>query len=397
MLNKKTVENIDPSGNKVIMRVDFNVPLDESGHVTDDARIQAALPTINNLLGRGAALILMSHLGRPKGEPDPAFSLRPAKARLAELVDTSVSMAPDCVGPEVEQAAAGLAPGNILVLENLRFHAGEKKNDPEFAKALAGLADMYVNDAFGTAHRAHASTEGITKHISPCVAGLLMKKEIEYIENALEDPGRPFVAILGGAKVSDKIPVIERLLDIVDSLLIGGGMAFTFLKARGGEVGDSKLEPDMLDTAARLMQLAKDKGKALLLPEDVAAADAFSEDADVQMTAADAIPEGRMGLDIGPATSEAFAGVVSGARTVVWNGPMGVFEMKPFAAGTEAVARAIAGNEQCTSIVGGGDSAAAIAALGLRHAFTHISTGGGASLEMLEGKTLPGLAALDDA
>lgn len=397
MLNKKTVRDVDLSGKKVIMRVDFNVPLDETGAITDDARIRAALPTIQFVLNRCAALILMSHLGRPKGEPKPEFSLAPACERLRQLVSAPVFMAPDCVGPEAEAAAARLKPGQILLLENLRFHKQETDNDPEFSKALASLADVYVNDAFGAAHRAHASTAGITAHISPRVAGLLMVKEIEYLENAVTNPQRPFAAVLGGAKVSDKIPVIERLLDIVDTLIIGGGMAFTFLKAKGCETGASKLEPEQIETAARLMQLAEQKNRALLLPEDVVAADRFAEDADIITVAADAIPADRMGLDIGPLSCETFTRALSDCRTIVWNGPMGVFEMAPFAAGTLAVARAIAENANCVSIVGGGDSAAAVRQMGLADKFTHISTGGGASLELLEGKTLPGLAALDDA
>jgi phosphoglycerate kinase len=396
MLQKKTVEDIELSGKKVIMRVDFNVPLDDASAVTDDGRIRAALPTIQYILDKGAALILMSHLGRPKGESDPAFSLKPAADRLAELVSAPVSMAADCIGDAVAQAAAALQPGSILVLENLRFHNGEKKNDSEFAGRLAALADVYVNDAFGAAHRAHASTEGITQHMSPCVAGFLMKKEIEYLENTIANPQRPFTAVLGGAKVSDKIPVIEHLLDLVDSLIIGGGMAFTFLKAMGCEVGASKLEPDFVDQARRLMELAQSKGKQLLLPVDVLAADKFDEAADVVTVSVDAIPADRMGLDIGPMSVDAFTRVLSQARTVVWNGPMGVFEMKPFAEGTRQIAVAIAANTQCISIVGGGDSAAAVKQMGLADRFTHISTGGGASLEMLEGKTLPGLAALDD-
>lgn len=397
MLNKKTVRDIDLAGKKVIMRVDFNVPLDETGAITDDARIQAALPTIHYILEHGAALILMSHLGRPKGEPKPEFSLKPAFERLKQLVSAHVFMVQDCVGPEAEAAAAKLESGQILLLENLRFHKQETDNDSDFSKALASLADVYVNDAFGAAHRAHASTAGITAHISPCVAGLLMVKEIEYLENAVSNPQRPFAAVLGGAKVSDKIPVIERLLDTVDTLIIGGGMAFTFLKAKGCEVGASKLEAEQVETAARLMKLAQEKNRTLLLPVDVAAADKFAEDADIITVAADAIPADRMGLDIGPLTCETFTRALSGCRTIVWNGPMGVFEMAPFAAGTLAVARAIADNENCVSIVGGGDSAAAVKQMGLADKFTHISTGGGASLELLEGKILPGLAALDDA
>jgi 3-phosphoglycerate kinase len=397
MLQKKTVEDVSLSGKKVLMRVDFNVPLDAGLNITDDSRIRAALPTIQYILDQGAALILMSHLGRPKGEPDPAFSLKPAAARLAELVAAPVTLAPDCIGEQAAAAAAALRPGAILMLENLRFHSGEKKNDPEFAKQLASLADVYVNDAFGAAHRAHASTDGVTRHMSPCVAGFLMKKEIEYLENAIANPQRPFVAVLGGVKVSDKIMVIERLLDRVDTLLIGGAMAYTFLKSMGYEMGQSKLEPDFVDEAARLMALARDKGKQLMLPVDLITADRFAEDAEVGYADAQSMPADRMGMGIGPRTIEAYARVIAGARTLVWNGPMGVFEMKAFAEGTRAIAAAIGDNPQCTSIICGGDSAAAVKIMGLDGNFTHISTGGGASLEMLEGKILPGLAALDDA
>jgi len=396
MLRKKTEEDITLAGKKIIMRVDFNVPLDADGNVKDDSRIRAALPTINYILEKGAALILMSHLGRPKGEKKPEFSLKPAFDRLKSLVSAPVKMAPDCIGPDAESAAAELKAGEILLLENLRYYKAETNNDPEFSKQLASLAEIYVNDAFGAAHRAHASTEGITKFMATSVAGFLMKKEIDYLENALEDPKRPFIAILGGAKVSDKIPVIERLLDKVDTLLIGGGMCFTFLKAQGMDIAASKLEEDRIEQSAQLLKLAVEKKKNLVLPVDVVAADKFDAAAATQTVDADKIPAGWMGLDIGPKSVELFSKYISECKTVVWNGPMGVFEMEAFAAGTKAVADAIAKNADCISIVGGGDSASAINNMGLHDKFTHISTGGGASLELLEGKALPGVEALND-
>jgi len=395
MLEKKTVEEVDLEGKKVIARVDFNVPIDDGGKITDDLRIRAALPTIEYVLSHGASLILMSHLGRPKGEPSPEFSLKPVHVHLSSLIDNDVYFTGDCVGDEVRDKAAGLKAGEVLLLENLRFHKGEKDNDPDFAKQLASLADVYVNDAFGTAHRAHASTQGITRFLQPAVAGFLLKKEIDYLENALENPKRPFVAILGGAKVSDKIMVIDRLLDKVDTILVGGGMAFTFLKAQGKEIGNSKCEEDRLEDARGLIEKARKKGTGLLLPGDVVVADDFREDAEHRTVSVDEMPEGWMGLDVGPETVKAFSEKISECGQVVWNGPMGVFEFEEFAKGTEAVARAIAGTE-CISIVGGGDSAAAVKKMGLAGDFTHISTGGGASLEMLEGKKLPGVEALTD-
>jgi len=392
---KMTVRDLGLAGKKVLMRVDFNVPLDDELTITDDTRIRAALPTIQYVLEQGASLVLMSHLGRPKGEPNPELSLAPAAARLGELLGKPVKQLGDCVGPEVEAAVAAMGPGAVCVLENLRFHAEETKNDPEFAKQLAALGDAYVNDAFGTAHRAHASTEGVTAHLQPAAAGFLLEKEIEYFTAALDSPEHPFVAVMGGAKVSDKIGVIENLLDKVDCLLVGGGMTYTFLKAMGQNVGNSKLEPDKVDTAARVLELAKEKGVELMLPTDHVIADDFSEAANTQIVDGE-IPDGWLALDIGPKTTAAFVEKLKTAKLVVWNGPMGVFEMEPFAAGTRAVAEALAESD-ATSIIGGGDSVAAVAQAGLSDKMSHISTGGGASLEFLEGKTLPGVAALSDA
>ncbi|MEW5947499.1 MAG: phosphoglycerate kinase [bacterium] len=396
MLRKKTIEDVNLEGKRVIARVDFNVPLDENRRVANDLRIRAAVPTIEHVLSRGAPLVLMSHLGRPGGRRDPKFSLAPVFERLGTLIGAPLKMAPDCVGDEVKGLALGLSPGAALLLENLRFHEEETRNDEGFARELASLADVYVNDAFGAAHRAHASTEGITRFVGASVAGFLMKKEIDYLENALENPRRPFTAVLGGAKVSDKISVIERLLDRVDVMLIGGGMCFTFLKALGGEVGNSKLEEDRLDEARRILRLAREKGKEFLLPADVVAASAFSETAETRMVPVDSIPAGWMGLDIGEETAETYRRKIMESGTVLWNGPMGVFEMKPFAAGTRALADAVA-ESGCVSIVGGGDSAAAVYEMGFEDRITHISTGGGAALELLEGRKLPGVEALDDA
>jgi len=389
-MNKKTVRDVDVQGKRVLMRVDFNVPL-QDGAITDDTRIQAALPTIEYLLDHGAAVILMSHLGRPKGKVVPELSLKPVAARLGELLDQEVQMAPDCVGDEVEAMAEALQPGDVLLLENTRYHAGEEKNDPAMAERLARLGDLFVNDAFGAAHRAHASTEGVTHHL-PSVAGLLMEKEIEFLGKAVESPEHPYVAIIGGAKISDKIGVIRNLLVQVDALLIGGGMANTFLAAKGYEMGDSLVEEDSIDVAKELM--GEGEGK-LVLPVDAVIADAFSADANRKVVGVDAIEPGWRMLDIGPKTVALFVGRLEGAKMVVWNGPMGVFEFEPFAAGTLAVAQMLA-ESGATTIIGGGDSVAAIQQAGLSDQMTHISTGGGASLEMLEGRTLPGLAALDD-
>ncbi|MBX3045452.1 MAG: phosphoglycerate kinase [Anaerolineales bacterium] len=390
MFNKKTIADIDPQGKRVLVRVDFNVPLD-GGVVQDDTRMTAALPTIEDLLSRGAAVILCSHLGRPKDAPDPKYSLAPVAAHLRTLTQAPVHFVEETVGPKAEAAAKALKPGEILVLENTRFYPGETKNDPAMAEALAKLADIYVNDAFGSAHRAHASTEGVARHL-PAVAGLLMEKEIQYLGQALAEPKRPFVAILGGAKVSDKIEVIRNLLSKADQVLIGGGMANTFFAAQGIAMGDSLVEPDAIETAKGL--LADAAGK-LTLPVDFVIADAFSAEAQHKTVPVGDVPAGWRVLDIGPHSVAAFGAAVSAAGTVVWNGPMGVFELAPFAAGTVGVAQAVA-DSGAVSIVGGGDSVAALQQSGLAGKITHISTGGGASLEMLEGKLLPGLAALED-
>ena len=390
MFNKKSVTDIDVKGKRVLVRVDFNVPI-KDGKVGDDTRIQAALPTIKYLLDHNAAVILCSHLGRPKGEPKPEFSLRPVGDYLSGVLGQPVVFAEDCIGPVAEKAAAGLKPGQVLLLENTRFHAGETKNDPEMASQLASLADIYVNDAFGSAHRAHASTEGVAKHL-PAVAGFLLEKEIKYLGQAISDPQRPFIAILGGAKVSDKIGVIRNLLKKSDQVLIGGGMANTFFKAQGYPVGDSLVEDEALDTARELLQ---EGGNRLRLPVDVVIADRFDNEAQKKTMAMGPVPDGWRILDIGPQTVSAFAKTLHDAKTVVWNGPMGVFEFPRFAEGTFGVAKAVA-ESKATSIVGGGDSVSAINKAGLSDQITHISTGGGASLEMLEGITLPGLAALQD-
>lgn len=390
-MNKKTIRDIDFKKKKVFVRVDFNVPL-KDGVVTDDTRIRAALPTIQYLLEHGAALLLASHLGRPKGGPEAKYSLKPAAERLSQLLGKPVKLVPDCVGTVAEEAAAVITAGEVYVLENVRFHPEEEKNDSTFAKRLSVLADVYVNDAFGSAHRAHASTEGIAHHL-PAVAGLLMEKEIEYLGGAVDNPKHPYIAILGGAKISDKIGVIDNLLAKADRVLIGGGMANTFLKAQGLELGDSLVEATSLETAQAT--LAKAGGK-LLLPVDAVIADAFDANAATQtIDVAGGVPAGWRILDIGPKTVAAYAEALKGSALVVWNGPMGVFEFPRFAAGTNQVAQAVA-SCGATTVVGGGDSVAAIEQAGLAEQITHISTGGGASLEMLEGRTLPGLAALND-
>lgn len=390
MFNKKTVTDIDVNGKRVLVRVDFNVPI-KDGKVGDDTRIQAALPTIKYLLDHNAAVILCSHLGRPKGEPKSEFSLRPVGEHLSDLLGQKVAFAEDCIGPVAEKAAAQLKPGQVLLLENTRFHAGETKNDPKMAEQLASLGEVYVNDAFGSAHRAHASTEGVAHHL-PAVAGFLLEKEIKYLGQAIADPQRPFIAILGGAKVSDKIGVIRNLLKKSDQVLIGGGMANTFFKAQGYPVGQSLVEDDVLDTARELLQEGSNR---LRLPVDVVIADSFDEKAEKKVMAMGPIPEGWRILDIGPQTVSAYAKTLMDAKTIVWNGPMGVFEFPPFAQGTFGVAKAVA-ESKATSIIGGGDSVSAINQSGLSDQITHMSTGGGASLEMLEGITLPGLAALQD-
>lgn len=392
-MEKKSLKDIVVMGKKVFVRVDYNVPM-KDGVITNDNRIRATLPTLEYLLAQNAALVLASHLGRPKGAPVPEFTLAPVAKRLSELLGKEVLFAPDCVGEEAAAMAKALKPGQILLLENLRYHKEEEKNDPEFSRQLASLAEVAVNDAFGVSHRAHASVEGITKYI-PTVAGFLLEKEILFLGQAVNDPVRPFVAIIGGAKVSDKIGVIENLLTKVDRLIIGGGMANTFLAAKGFATGKSLVEEDKLELARELMVKAKNAGKELLLPVDVTIADRFAADAANKVVAADAIEGDWMALDIGPVTSKAYAEALRDAKTVVWNGPMGVFEMDVFAKGTEAVAKAVAASG-AKSIVGGGDSIAALEKLGLAREITHISTGGGASLEFLEGKVLPGVAALAD-
>ena len=392
---KKTVKDVDVRSKRVLVRVDYNVPLDANGNVSDDKRITASLPTINYLLEQGARIILCSHLGRPKGEVKKEFSLAPVAKRLKELLPSvNIYFASDCIGEEAQQKAAALKDGEILLLENLRFHKEEEKNDPEFAKKLASLAEIYVSDAFGTVHRAHASTAGVAAYL-PAVAGFLIGKELNIMGGALENPERPFVAILGGAKVADKIGVITNLLNKCDTLLIGGGMAYTFFKAMGYEIGDSLLDAESIDLAKQLMETAKQKGVKLLLPVDTVVAKAFAADAEHMTVASNAIPAGWQGLDIGEKTRELFAAEIKNAKTVIWNGPMGVFEFPEFAKGTEAVAKACA---ECggTTIIGGGDSASAVKKLGYADKMTHISTGGGASLEFLEGKVLPGVAALND-
>ena len=394
MMNKKSIADIDVKGKRVIARVDFNVPLDENRNVTDDKRIKGALPTIKYIIENGGKLILVSHLGRPKNGPEAKYSMKPAADRLSQLLGKEVILASDVIGEDAKTKAANLKEGEILMLENVRFHKEEEKNDPAFAKELASLADIYVNDAFGTAHRAHASTAGLADYL-PSACGFLIKKELDIMGKALNNPERPFVAILGGAKVSDKISVIENLLDKVDTLIIGGGMAYTFFKAQGYNVGNSICEMDKLELAESLLKKAKEKGVNLLLPVDTVIGKEFKADTEYKVVDSDSIPDGWMGLDIGPKTVEIFSEAIKGAKTVVWNGPMGVFEFENFAVGTKKIAQALA-ESGATSIVGGGDSAAAVEQLGFADKITHISTGGGASLEFLEGKELPGIAVLDE-
>lgn len=396
-MNKLSIEDLQLKDKTVLMRVDFNVPQNEDGTVRDNTRINAALKSINYVREQGAKLVLMSHLGRPKpGEDNSKFKLDPIADELRRLVGGNVTKADDVVGPEVEAAVAKLAAGDILLLENTRFHPGETKNDPELSKQLASLADVYISDAFGTVHRAHASTEGVTKFIGQSAAGFLVAKEIEYIGGVLSNPQRPLVAILGGAKVSDKITVIDNLLNLVDTLVIGGGMAYTFMKAQGYAIGNSLLDEAGLETAKNVMAKAKEKGVELLLPVDNIAADDFSNDANTKVCGLGEIEDGWEGLDIGPKTLENFTAAISKATTVVWNGPVGVFEMEKFAGGTRGIADLLAESDSITSIIGGGDTAAAVVQFGLADKMSHVSTGGGASLEMLEGKTLPGIAALTD-
>jgi phosphoglycerate kinase len=401
-VSKKSVANLseaDVSGKRVLVRVDFNVPLDESGKITDDTRVRAALPTIKDLVGKGAKVILASHFGRPKGKVNESMRLTPAAKRLSELLGQEVIMCDDCIGDSVTAAIAQMSNGQVAMLENVRFYAQEEANDPEFAKKLAANADLYVNDAFGTAHRAHASTEGVTHYLSPSVAGYLIEKELNYLQNAIENPQRPLVAIIGGSKVSSKIGVIETLLEKCDKLIIGGGMIFTFYKARGLSVGKSLVEEDKLDLAKSLEAKAKEKGVAFLLPTDVVIADNFAPDANSQTVSIESIPDGWMGLDIGPDSVKLFQDALSDCKAVVWNGPMGVFEFDKFAVGTEAIAHTLADitKKGATTIIGGGDSVAAVEKVGVAEQMSHISTGGGASLELLEGKALPGIVALNDA
>ena len=396
MLNKKSVDDINVKGKKVLVRCDFNVPL-QDGKITDENRLVAALPTLKKLIADGGKLILCSHLGKPKGEPKPELSLAPVTDRLSELLGQEVKFAADdnVVGPNAKAAVEGMQDGDVILLQNTRYRAEETKNGEEFSKELASLCDVFVNDAFGTAHRAHCSNVGVTKFVDTAVVGYLMQKEIDFLGNAVNNPERPMVAILGGAKVSSKISVINNLLDKVDTLIIGGGMAYTFMKALGEEVGDSLLEADYLDYAKEMMDKAKEKGVNLLIPVDTVVADDFSNDANIKTVERGGIEAGWQGLDIGPKTRELFSNALKDAKTVVWNGPMGCFEMPNFAAGTVAVAEALA-EIDATTIIGGGDSAAAVNQLGFGDKMTHISTGGGASLEFLEGKELPGVAAAND-
>ena len=396
---KLFLEDLDVAGKRVLVRVDFNVPLDDQGQITDDRRIQATLPTIRWLVEHGARVVLMSHLGRPKGQRVPEMSLAPVAKRLGELLGSSVVMANDCVGPEVAVHVEALSDGDVLLLENLRFHAEETANDPEFATQLSLLGDVYVNDAFGAAHRAHASTEGAALHFDERAAGYLMKKELDYLDAALEQPQRPFVAIIGGAKISGKIDVMRALLDKVDHLLVGGGMSYTFQKALGYEIGGSLVENDRLDMAREIYETAKELGdQKLVLPVDNLSVPEFGNTTDVVAVDADSIPADRDCIDIGPKTIEKYAGIVRDAKTVVWNGPLGAFETPAYAEGTRAIARALVECTQAggTTIVGGGDSAAALGQMGLDEQVSHVSTGGGASLEFLEGKKLPGVEALSD-
>ncbi|MEG4855164.1 phosphoglycerate kinase [Microcoleus sp. B5-D4] len=399
-MTKKTVANLsasDLSGKRVLVRADFNVPLD-NGNITDDTRIRAALPTIQDLASKGAKVILCSHFGRPKGVTEK-LRLTPVAVRLSELLGKEVKKTDDCIGDEVAATVAAMQDGDVLLLENVRFYPEEEANDPEFAKKLASVADLYVNDAFGTAHRAHASTEGVTKYLSPSVAGFLMEKELQYLGSAIDNPQRPLAAIIGGSKVSSKIGVIEKLLEKCDKLLLGGGMVFTFYKARGLNVGKSLVEEDKLELAKSLEAKAKERGVTFLLPTDVVVADKFAADANTQTVSVESIPDGWMGLDIGPDSVKTFQDALADCKTVIWNGPMGVFEMEKFAVGTEGIAHSLAGLTKTgtTTIIGGGDSVAAVEQLHLGEQMSHISTGGGASLELLEGKELPGVAALDEA
>jgi phosphoglycerate kinase len=397
-MNKLSIDKVDLKNKRVLVRVDFNVPLDEKLNVTNDIRIVESLPTIKKIIASGGKAILMSHLGRPKGERKTEFSLKPAAERLSKLIGKEVKLAPDCIGAETEKLVSEMKSSDVVLLENLRFHKQEEKNDPEFAKHLANLGDVYINDAFGSAHRAHASTEGVTKYIKTCAAGYLMQKELDYLGSALANPKRPYCAILGGAKISGKIDVINNLLDKVDTLIVGGGMAFTFFKAQGKEIGKSLLEQEKLELAKELLEKVKSGKLKFLLPVDVVVADEFKNDSPSTVVDVDNIPSDKMGLDIAPKSIKLFSDELLKSKTIVWNGPMGVFEMPNFAKGTFAVAQALAKATEggAVTVIGGGDSAAAIADAGLEKKVSHVSTGGGASLEFLEGKILPGVAALTD-
>ncbi|GAB6282617.1 MAG: phosphoglycerate kinase [Ignavibacterium sp.] len=397
-MDKKTIDDIELKNKRVLVRVDFNVPFDENNKITDDKRIVESLPTIKKIISEGGKVILMSHLGRPKGKRDPKYSLAPVSKKLSELINKDVKFAPDCIGEDIKAMTLELKPGEILLLENLRFHEEEEKNVPEFAKQLAELGDVYVNDAFGSAHRAHASTEGITKYIQTCVAGYLMQKELNYLGKAIANPKRPFCAILGGAKISGKIDVINNLIDKVDILIIGGGMAFTFFKAQGLEIGKSLLESEKVQLASDLLNKLKSSKLKFLLPVDVVVASEFKNDSPSEVVKVENIPADKMGLDIGPETIKLFKETILNSKTIVWNGPMGVFEFDNYAKGTFEIANSLAEATEkgAITVIGGGDSAAAISKAGLEDKVTHVSTGGGASLEFLEGKILPGVAALND-
>jgi phosphoglycerate kinase len=395
-MKKLSIDQLELKGKRVLVRVDFNVPLDENLNITDDTRIVASLPTIKKIISEGGKAILMSHLGRPKGKVNPKYSLAPAAKRLSELLGKDVKLAPDCIGEKVKQIVSSMANGDVVLLENLRFHEEEEKNDSAFAKQLAELGDVYVNDAFGSAHRAHASTEGVTKFISKNAAGYLMQKELEYLGGAISNPKRPYCAILGGAKISDKIDVIMNLLDKVDTMIIGGGMAYTFYKAQGKEIGKSLLEAEKIDLAKEVLEKVSKSKVKFLMPVDVVVADEFKNDSPSAVVSIDNIPADKMGLDIGPETIKLFNAELLKSKTIVWNGPMGVFEMDNFAKGTFAIANTLVEATQngAITVIGGGDSAAAISKAGLEDKVSHVSTGGGASLEFLEGKVLPGVAAL---
>ncbi len=397
-MKKLSINDLNLKDKRVLVRVDFNVPLDENLKITDDIRIVSSLPTIKKIISDGGKAILMSHLGRPKGKVNPKYSLKPAAEKLSELLGKNVTLAPDCIGEEVKKIVNNMKPGDVVLLENLRFHEEEEKNDPAFAKQLSELGDVYVNDAFGSAHRAHASTEGVTKYIDKCAAGYLMQKELEYLGGAVSSPKKPYCAILGGAKISGKIDVIKNLLDKVDTMLIGGGMAFTFFKAQGKEIGKSLLEEEKLELAKELLNKVKGMNVKFLLPVDVVVADEFKNDSPSEIVSIDNVASGKMGLDIGPETVKLFNNEIMKSKTIIWNGPMGVFEMSNFAKGTFEIAKALAEatSKGAITVVGGGDSSAAISKAGLDDKVSHVSTGGGASLEFLEGKTLPGVAALTD-